>query len=167
MFAKRIQKEIQKLIIEQDQNQKALQNGNTALRQQSGMGIDIFLQQPIDNLEIIYCTLFGAKGTIYEGEEFLLRFKFPNDYPLSSPEVVFIPPKTPIHEHVYSNGHICLNILYDGWSPVMNIQTVCLSIQSMLSSATEKKRPKDNDSYVLTSTKSPKQTRWFFHDDTV
>ena len=165
MYAKRIQKEIQKLMQEQESNQKAFQSGKTP--QGSGMGIDIFLNQPINNLETIYCTIFGANSTIYEGEEFRLRFVFSNDYPLSSPEVVFIAPYIPVHEHVYSNGHICLNVLYDGWSPVMNIQTVCLSIVSMLSSATQKSRPRDNDSYVLSCNKSPKQTRWHFHDDKV
>lgn len=29
---------------------------------------------------------------------------------MDSPEVVFLLP-APIHEHIYSNGHICLNIL--------------------------------------------------------
>lgn len=160
MYAKRIQKELSKLVTEQEQNQKL---GSHA----SGVGVDIFLNLPVDNLQTCTCTLIGAKGTLYEGERFLLKFTFPNDYPLSAPEVVFIPPHVPLHEHIYSNGHICLNILYDGWSAVMNIQSVCLSIQSMMSSATEKKRPKDNDTYVLSCSQSPKNTRWFFHDDKV
>ncbi|EFC37650.1 predicted protein [Naegleria gruberi] len=147
MYAKRIQKEIQKL--------------------GSGVGIDIFINQPINNLETIYCTLHGARNTIYSGEQYLLKFTFSNDYPLQSPEVVFVPPHVPLHEHVYTNGHICLNILYDGWTPVMNIQSVCMSIQSMLSSATQKKKPIDNDTYVMSCSHSPKNTRWNFHDDKV
>ena len=33
--------------------------------------------------------------------------------PIEAPEVVFLG-KTPDHEHVYSNGFICMSILYDG-----------------------------------------------------
>ena len=43
-----------------------------------------------------------------------LRFVFNDNYPIEAPEVVFIG-KTPEHEHVYSNGFICMSILYDGW----------------------------------------------------
>ncbi|KAJ1487080.1 hypothetical protein T484DRAFT_1787631 [Baffinella frigidus] len=63
------------------------------------------------------------------------------------------------------NGHICLSILYDQWSPALRVDSVCMSILSMLSSADGKARPADNDSYVSrVGTRSPKQTRWDFHD---
>ena len=39
-----------------------------------------------------------------------LQFKFPDRYPLESPEVVFLP-EAPVHPHIYSNGHVCLDIL--------------------------------------------------------
>ena len=58
-------------------------------------------------------------------------------------EVYFIPP-SPVHPHIYSNGHICLDILYDGnnggWSPALTINKVCLSLRSMLASNTDKVR---------------------------
>jgi ubiquitin-protein ligase len=37
--------------------------------------------------------------------------------PIESPEVLFIG-HVPVHEHIYSNGFICLSILYDGNSRV-------------------------------------------------
>jgi ubiquitin-conjugating enzyme E2 W len=82
--------------------------------------------------------IFGAEGTLYEGEKFTLKFRFPNRYPMESPEVTFIGDAIPIHPHVYSNGHICLSILYDQWSPALTVNAVCLSIISMLSSCTHK-----------------------------
>ena len=42
-----------------------------------------------------------------------LRFLFNDNYPIEAPEVVFIG-KVPDHWHVYSNGFICMSVLYDG-----------------------------------------------------
>ncbi|KAI7875944.1 ubiquitin-conjugating enzyme [Lichtheimia hyalospora FSU 10163] len=109
----------------------------------------------------------GAPGTLYEGEEFDLEFRFTPEYPLESPEVLFVQPRVPIHPQIYSNGHICLNILYKDWSPVQTVAQVCLSIQSMLSSCAKKERPPDNDLYVKSAHASPKKTAWAFHDESV
>lgn len=61
------------------------------------------------------------------------------------------------------------DILYDSWSPAMTVSSVCISILSMLSSSPAKQRPADNDRYVKNcrNGRSPKETRWWFHDDKV
>lgn len=109
----------------------------------------------------------GAQETLFNGEHFQLLFKFGERYPFESPQVVFIGDTIPIHPHVYSNGHICLSILTEDWSPALSVEAICLSILSMLSSCTEKKRPPDNALYVRTCSNNPKHTKWWFHDDKV
>ncbi|KAL0139090.1 ubiquitin-conjugating enzyme/RWD-like protein [Mucor lusitanicus] len=111
-----------------------------------------------DNLKSWKIKLIGAAGTIYEGEEFKLEFRFTPQYPLEAPDVVFVRPFVPI----YSNGHICLNILYKDWSPVQTVAHVCLSIISMISSCTKKELPPDNDLYIKSASASPKKTAWAF-----
>ena len=52
-----------------------------------------------------------------------------------------------MHPHIYSNGHICLSILYAEWSPALTISKVCLSILSMMSSCAEKAKPPGDGAY--------------------
>jgi ubiquitin-conjugating enzyme E2 W len=122
-------------------------------------------------IEVISDTIWhisfaGAPSTLYDGERFTLRVRFTDDYPMDSPEVVFVE-NPPVHPHVYSNGHICLNILADDWTPALTVKSVVLSIQSMLSSATEKKLPEDNSRYTSRNRSNAKETHFVFHDDKV
>ncbi|BGP26434.1 ubiquitin-conjugating enzyme E2 W [Rhodotorula toruloides] len=134
--------------------------------------------------------------SVFAGEEFALRFRFSTSYPIDasqSPEVTFVttaPFRPPEHPHVYTNGHICASVLGSGWSPVLNVQSLLLcivislfllrwltssfplecsisTIQSMLASCKKKELPPDNDRYIRNAPKSPKDTRWAYHDDTV
>jgi len=110
--------------------------------------------------------LTGAEGTLYAGEQYALSIKFTSGYPMDSPIVVFVGP-SPCHEHIYSNGHICLNILGDDWSPALTVKNVVLSIQSMMSSAAHKQRPKDDARYSARGDTNPKHTSFYYHDDDV
>jgi ubiquitin-conjugating enzyme E2 C len=75
-------------------------------------------------------TITGPTETPYEGLIFKLSFAFPNSYPLTPPTVLF---KTPIyHPNIDFSGRICLDILKDKWSAIYNVQSVLLSLQSLL-----------------------------------
>ncbi|CAG9335004.1 unnamed protein product [Blepharisma stoltei] len=120
-----------------------------------------------DDQDMIWRVSFnGPEHSLYEGEEFVLQFTFEQNYPIEAPEVVFVG-KPPIHEHVYSNGFICLSILYTGWKPSMTVASTVLSIVSMLASAEKKKKPK-NDKEMIRTTKGEraKDQEWIFEDDT-
>ena len=79
-------------------------------------------------------------------EQYRLRIMFSTSYPIEAPEVVFTlvttpERKIPLHPHVYSNGIICLDLLdSQGWSPVHNVESICISIQSMLAGNTKAER---------------------------
>ena len=130
-----------------------------------------------NNPRIWYVSFKGAENTLYANEDFTLQFKFSNEYvsinyiikyiqPIDSPEVIFIG-HIPTHEHIYSNGFICLSILYNEWSPALRVSSVCLSILSMLSSAKVKKKPHGDAEFSARHYTGPKQIRWFFDDETV
>mmetsp|Transcript_16055 Transcript_16055/g.24916 ORF Transcript_16055/g.24916 Transcript_16055/m.24916 type:complete len:146 (-) Transcript_16055:22-459(-) len=114
---------------------------------------------------IWHITFNGADGSLYQGETFTLRFRFDDEYPFESPEVMFIG-TPPVHEHIYSCGFICLSTLDTDWTPALKTSSVCMSIISMLSSAKEKvKPPNDETSSKYMAGKSPKDIRWLFEDD--
>lgn len=127
---------------------------------------DMFQVQVKDDSMLTWEVSFvGAQGTVFAGERFTLQFKFGANYPIESPEVIFIK-GYPEHEHVYSNGFICLSILYDEWSPSMRVSSVVLSILSMLSSAPHKSRPKNDAAFMRSSVgRSPKSFTWVFEDE--
>ena len=72
----------------------------------------------------------GVAGTVYEGLTFKLSIEFPSTYPLKAPLVKFDTPC--FHPNVDQQGFICLDILKENWSAIYNVQTVLLSIQSLL-----------------------------------
>ncbi|GAA6025299.1 hypothetical protein JCM11491_002439, partial [Sporobolomyces phaffii] len=109
-----------------------------------------------DESETVYAG--GNSRLLLDSEEFALRFRFSTQYPIDSPEVTFVvadPFKAPVHPHCYTNGHICASVLGSGWSPVLNVNSLLLTMQSMLASCKKKELPPDNDRYAsLNSSRS-------------
>ena len=84
-----------------------------------------------DNLYIWEAFILGPLGTPYEGGKFRLKIEFPLEYPYKPPKVNFV--TRIFHCNINSNGNICLDILYDKWSPVLTTGKILLSITSLLS----------------------------------
>merc|ERR1711908_93613 len=85
-----------------------------------------------DNLRYFNVIIAGPDASPYQGGIFKLELFLPGEYPMVPPKVRFL---TKIyHPNIDKLGRICLDILKDKWSPALQIRTVLLSIQALLSS---------------------------------
>ena len=110
-------------------DENSLQTELMQLMTSSAPGISAFPSAD-GNLLSWTATIEGPDDTPYAGLTFKLSFAFPSNYPYAPPTVLF---KTPIyHPNVDVSGRICLDILKDKWTAAYNIQTVLLSLQSLL-----------------------------------
>ncbi|KAL0080845.1 ubiquitin-conjugating enzyme/RWD-like protein [Phycomyces blakesleeanus] len=93
----------------------------------------------------IYEAIMGAPDTLYEDGFFKTRLSFPSSYPVMPPTMRFITEM--YHPNVYPDGTVCISILHppgddkygyedanERWSPVHTVETILLSVISMLSS---------------------------------
>ncbi len=85
-----------------------------------------------DNLRYFDVVITGPEGSPYENGKFKLELFLPDEYPMVAPKVRFL---TKIyHPNIDRLGRICLDVLKNNWSPALQIRTVLLSIQALLSS---------------------------------
>ncbi|EOY34089.1 Ubiquitin-conjugating enzyme 13 isoform 1 [Theobroma cacao] len=90
-------------------------------------------------------TIIGPPDTLYEGGFFNAIMSFPPNYPNSPPTVKFT--SEIWHPNVYPDGRVCISILHppgddpngyelasERWMPVHTVESIVLSIISMLSS---------------------------------
>ncbi|KAK4387132.1 Ubiquitin-conjugating enzyme E2 36 [Sesamum angolense] len=84
-----------------------------------------------ENMRYFNVMILGPTQSPYEGGVFKLELFLPEEYPMAAPKVRFL---TKIyHPNIDKLGRICLDILKDKWSPALQIRTVLLSIQALLS----------------------------------
>ncbi|KAH0864039.1 hypothetical protein HID58_081250 [Brassica napus] len=84
-----------------------------------------------ENMRYFNVMILGPSQSPYEGGVFKLELFLPEEYPMAAPKVRFL---TKIyHPNIDKLGRICLDILKDKWSPALQIRTVLLSIQALLS----------------------------------
>ena len=110
----------------------------------------------------------GPQDSLFAGEALQLQFLFPVMYPLEPPDVRFVG-DIPVHPHVYSDGQICLSILASGWTPELTVESIVVSLISMLASCSKKTRPPDDR--IATSRLFKlihgNKASFHFHDDNI
>ncbi|EAU88414.2 ubiquitin-conjugating enzyme E2 [Coprinopsis cinerea okayama7 len=109
---------------------KRLGNELVQLMMSSSPGISAFPKNDGNLFEWVG-TIEGAPETIYAGLSFKITILFPPNYPYVAPNIKFDTPC--FHPNVdIGSGAICLDILQDKWSAVYSVQTILLSLQSLL-----------------------------------
>ncbi|EHB11966.1 Ubiquitin-conjugating enzyme E2 N [Heterocephalus glaber] len=89
-----------------------------------------------------HVVIAGPQDSPFEGGTFKLELFHPEEYTMAAPKVHFM---TKIyHPNVDKLGRICLDSLKDKWSPALQICTVLLLIQALLS-APDPDDPPAND----------------------
>ncbi|KAH0898167.1 hypothetical protein HID58_047735 [Brassica napus] len=109
-----------------------------------------------ENMRYFNVMVLGPSQSPYEGGVFKLELFLPEEYPMAAPKFVLrfaffsillyswavfndigleqVRFLTKIyHPNIDKLGRICLDILKDKWSPALQIRTVLLSIQALLS----------------------------------
>ena len=72
----------------------------------------------------------------YRGKEFFFRFKFSANYPYEPPMVTC---KTKFdHTYIDSEGHVGINILKGGWTPVLTISAIINELKLLFVEAATK-----------------------------
>ncbi len=99
--------------------------------------------EPTDNFLIWNFIIIGPSDTIYEGGIFKGVIECSSNYPISPPQVKF---HNIIHPNIYNDGRVCISILHERtnfnshekdieiWTPLHGIESIMISIISMLSS---------------------------------
>ncbi|EIM82566.1 ubiquitin-conjugating enzyme E2 [Stereum hirsutum FP-91666 SS1] len=109
---------------------KRLSNELMTLMMSASPGISAFPKSD-SNLYEWVGTLEGAPATIYADLVFRISINFPPNYPYVPPQIKFDTPC--FHPNVDLNsGAICLDILQDKWSAIYSVQTILISLQSLL-----------------------------------
>ena len=101
---------------------------------------DVGIYCHIDESDItnIKALIIGPPNTPYENGFYFFDINFPNDYPFNPPKVKFVTHENGVrfNPNLYTNGKVCLSILGTwsgpGWTTCLNLNTVLLSIQSLL-----------------------------------
>ncbi|KAK9365760.1 ubiquitin-conjugating enzyme/RWD-like protein [Lipomyces kononenkoae] len=103
----------------------------------------IYVSFDEDDITNVKALITGAPDTPYEYGYFEFNMQFPRDYPTSPPKVSAITTnggRTRFNPNIYAGGKVCLSILGtwrgeagEQWSSAQGIESVLLSIQSLMS----------------------------------
>ncbi|CAM6107967.1 unnamed protein product [Calypogeia fissa] len=76
-----------------------------------------------DRLDEILVEFRGPKGSPYQGGTWKVRVRMPKDYPFKYPSINFV--NKIYHPNIdEKTGNICLDVLYEKWSPMYDLINV-------------------------------------------
>ena len=86
---------------------------------------------PVGDISCFHAEILGPQGTPYAGGVFKIELNFPAEYPNHPPTARFV---TPIcHPNIERvGGKVSVDILQAEWSPVLCLNTIVLSVCSLL-----------------------------------
>lgn len=136
--------------------QKILSNEFKALSSESWTNISL-INENIFQWSVALIVL--NPDSLYYGGYFKARMTFPPNYPYSPPQFRFERPLW--HPNIYNDGRLCISILHppgedamsgemagERWSPVQRVETVLISVLSLLDDA-ECSSPANVDAGVM------------------
>lgn len=100
----------------------------------------IRLDRDLDNLELPPCVTLkdmdydpavlliyvSPDEGYYKGGTFEFRLEFSNDYPIRPPRVACLTKL--FHPNIDLRGRVCLNILREAWTPVLDLQSIVIGL---------------------------------------
>jgi len=142
---KRLLKEVNKLIIQQQQK-ILIEN-------------DYIVYMDETNINKVYGMIKGPNDSVYRHKFIKLEFDIPQDYPHSPPKVKFINhDAVRIHPILYEDGRTCATILntwgdskFEKWTSSMGIETILINFHSFLDNNPYQYEPggRDEPSYTV------------------
>ncbi|CEP64161.1 NEDD8-conjugating protein UBC12 LALA0_S10e03818g [Lachancea lanzarotensis] len=83
----------------------------------------------LESDQILHIQITPDEG-YYEGGTFKFQAVFKDTYPIEPPKVTLLP--VVYHPNIDLQGNICLNILREDWSPVLDVQSVIIGLLMLL-----------------------------------
>ncbi|KAL8772630.1 MAG: hypothetical protein Q9209_002291 [Squamulea sp. 1 TL-2023] len=136
--------------------ERILKNEFKALSQEKWVNVEL---KDDDIFNWTIALIIINPDSLYYGGYFLANMKFPFNYPYSPPEFQFTHPL--YHPNIYEDGKLCISILHapgddemsgelaaERWSPAQRVESVLLSIISLLDDA-ETSSPANVDAGVM------------------
>lgn len=139
-----------------DSAQRLLMNEFKALSKETWTNIEL-INENVFEWSVALIVL--NPDSLYYGGYFKAKMTFPRNYPYSPPDFKFLRPL--YHPNIYPDGRLCISILHppgddemsgesaaERWSPVQRVETVLISVLSLLDDA-EVSSPANVDAGVM------------------